>query len=168
MVVGCLFLVPALLPGAAAAAEAASVGFGAGIFDTAAWTDDKGDFDAIEAGVVLRGATDWALGIGPMAGVSANDDGAIWVYGGARRPFHLGSCWQAGPTFAAVYYEQGDSKNLGNELEFRSGLEIYCRATSGRALGIEFYHMSNAGISDVNPGANSLWIVYSVPLGRTR
>lgn len=155
-----------LLPAVAAAEEDASVGFGAGIFDTAAWFDDAGDFDSIEAGVQLRGATSWALGIGPLAGVSANDDGAIWVYLGARRPFRLGSCWNAGPTFAAAYYEPGDGKDLGHELEFRSGLEVYCRGARGRSFGLEFYHLSNASISDVNPGSNSLWLVYSVPLGR--
>lgn len=139
---------------------------GAGVFDVAAATDE-GDFDAIEAGLQIRWPTDWAWGIGPMAGVSANDDGAWWTYLGARRPFALGnSCWNAGLTFAVTYYEQGDSKDLGNELEFRSGLEFFCRRAGGGSTGFEFYHLSNASISDVNPGENSLWIYYSVPLGR--
>lgn len=155
-----------LLPAVAATADEATLGFGAGIFDTAAWFEDAGDFDAIEAGVVLRGATGWALGLGPMAGISANEDGAVWLYAGARRPFGLGGCWQLGPTLAAAYYEPGDSKDLGHELEFRTGLEVLCRGAGGRALGLEFYHLSNATLSDVNPGSNSLWIVYSVPIGR--
>jgi hypothetical protein len=159
-------LVPiVLLAVPAAAEEVASVGFGAGIFDTAAWFDDAGEFDAVEAGVVVRGATRWALGIGPVAGISANDDGAYWIYGGARRPFRLDRCWHVGPTFAAAYYEPGDGKDLGHELEFRSGLEIFCLGGSGRAFGFEFYHLSNASISDVNPGSNSLWFYFSVPLG---
>ena len=145
--------------------EANTLGFGAGIFDTAAFTDE-GDFDAYEAGLVLRGPTTFAWGIGPMAGVSANDDGAWWVYFGARRPFRLGKCWEAGPTFGAAYYEEGDSKDLGHAVEFRSGLEVSCRRPRGVTVGFEFYHLSNAGLSDTNPGINSLWFVYSVPLGR--
>jgi hypothetical protein len=148
------------------AEEGFSLGIGAGLFDTAAWFDDVGDFDSVEAGVQLRWPTTGSWGIGAMAGISANEDSAFWAYLGARRPFRLGSCWNAGPTFAVTYYEQGDGKDLGHELEFRSGLEVFCRWGSGSSLGLEFYHLSNASISDVNPGSNSLWVVYSFPLGR--
>lgn len=166
----CAVLALGLLVGPAArsagAQEGTVVGVGAGIFDTAAWFDDKGDFDAIEAGVVLRWPTKWPLGIGPMAGVSATTDSAWWLYYGARRPFRLGSCWDAGPTFAFTFYQEGDGKDLGHEIEFRSGLEINCKRPGGSSFGIEFYHLSNASISDLNPGSNSLWFVYAVPLGR--
>ena len=30
-------------------------------------------------------------------------------------------------------------------------------------IGFEVYHMSNASMSDLNPGANSFWVVFSVP-----
>jgi hypothetical protein len=115
--------------------------------------------------VQVRGATSWPLGLGPLAGLSGTDDGALWAYVGARRPFRLDRCWHVGPTFAAAYYEPGDGKDLGHELEFRSGLEIFCLGGTGRAFGFEFYHLSNASISDVNPGSNSLWFYFSVPLG---
>lgn len=146
--------------------EPIRLGLGAGIFDTSAF-EDEGDFDTIEAGVVLRGPTDFLWGIGPMAGVSANADGAWWVYFGARRPFRLGERWEAGLTFAPAYYEEGDSKELGHAIEFRSGLEVNYKLSGGSTLGMEFYHLSNAGLSDdANPGVNSLWVVYAVPLGR--
>ena len=148
-----------------AGAEAASLGFGAGLFDTSAFVEDE-DFDAIEAGLVWRGPRDLAWGIGPMAGLSATDDGAYWLYVGARRPFAVGARWQLGLNFGAAYYEAGDSKDLGHALEFRSGLELNRKLQGGSTLGLEFYHLSNAGLSDTNPGANSLWIVYAVPLGR--
>ena len=98
--------------GQAGGQESSTLGFGAGIFDTSAFIDD-GDFDAFEAGLVWRGPRAFAWGIGPMAGVSANEDGAWWVYLGARRPFHLVGCWEAGLTFGPAYYEQGDGKDLG-------------------------------------------------------
>jgi lipid A 3-O-deacylase len=161
---GFLALALAALP--TLAQEGFVLGVGGGIFDTAAWTQDKGDYDALEAGLVLRWPTRWTWGIGPMAGLSATDDGSAWVYLGARRPFRLGGCWQAGPTFAVSYYDQGDGKDLGHEIEFRSGLEVTCVRASGRSLGVEFYHQSNAGLADVNPGSNSLWVVYGLPLSR--
>jgi lipid A 3-O-deacylase len=159
-------LLLALTPLPIVAQEGFVLGLGAGIFDTAAWTDDKGDFDALEAGAVLRWPTTGTWGIGAMVGISGTDDGSAWAYFGARRPFRLGSCWQTAPAFAVAYYDQGDGKNLGHDIEFRSGLEVSCVRSSGRSLGIEFYHLSNAGLADVNPGSNSLWVVYGLPLGR--
>jgi hypothetical protein len=137
----------------------------AGIFDTAAWFEDRGEFDSVEAGVALHGPRR-AWGITPMGGISANDDGAFWIHLGVGRPFDFGQCWSVTPNFAAAYYEQGDGKDLGHELEFRSGLALSCRRPSGRAVGAEIYHLSNASISDVNPGSNSLVVTYAIPLGR--
>jgi len=145
--------------------ESSTLGFGGGIFDTSAFADE-GDFDAFEAGLVWRGPTRLAWGVGLMAGVSANDDSAWWTYVGLRRPFPLADRWELGPTFGAAYYEEGDSKNLGHEVEFRSGLEVNRKFAGGSSIGFEFYHLSNAGLSDTNPGINSLWVVFSVPLGR--
>ncbi|MCZ6727505.1 MAG: acyloxyacyl hydrolase, partial [Acidobacteria bacterium] len=70
------------------------------------------------------------------------------------------------PNFAVSLYEQGDGKDLGHEIEFRSGLELACSHRGGSSLGLEFYHISNSSISDVNPGSNSLLVYYSWPLGR--
>ncbi|MDH3403568.1 MAG: acyloxyacyl hydrolase [Acidobacteriota bacterium] len=155
-----------LLPLAAARAQdAPTLVLSAGVFDTAAWTGDKGDFEAIEAGVALHG-TPRVWGVGPWGGIAANDDGAFWISLGVRRPFALRRCWHAGPAWAVAYYDRGDGKDLGHEIEFHTGLEIFCRGDSGRSLGIEFYHLSNAGLSDVNPGVNSLVVTYGIPLGR--
>ncbi|MCZ6507046.1 MAG: acyloxyacyl hydrolase [Acidobacteria bacterium] len=159
-------LLSSIAPLAASAEDRLSLGLNAGIFDTAAWFDDKGDFDAIEVGLTLRWPTTLAWGLGPMVGVSANDDGAFWLYAGLRRPFGLGGCWRVAPNFAISLYEEGDSKDLGHEIEFRSGLELACDRPSGSAVGLEFYHISNSSISDVNPGSNSLLVYYSRPLGR--
>lgn len=166
LVFGSAMVLAMLLTTAAVAAqEFSTVGFGAGIFDTAAFTDE-GDFDALEAGLVWHGPATHAWGLGPMAGISGNEDGAWWVYLGARRPFRLRGCWEVGLNFGPAYYEQGDSKELGNDVEFRSGLELTCRRSGGSAIGMEFYHLSNAGLAETNPGINSLWVVFSVPLGR--
>lgn len=153
------------LPVASRAEDEFSFGVGAGLFDTAAWFENKGDFDALEAGIVLRWPTHGLWGIGPMAGLSVTDDSAFWGYFGGRRPFGLGGCVTVSPSFSVTYYEQGDGKDLGSELEFRSGLEVACRRANGSSLGVEFYHLSNASISNVNPGSNSLWVIYTVPFG---
>jgi len=155
-----------LAAGAAQAVEYRSLGFSFGTFDTAAAFEDKGTLDSTEVGLQLRWANIWALGLGPIAGASVNGDSAFWVYAGLRRPFNAGEHWLVSPSFAFTFYEQGDSKDLGNELEFRSGIEVAYRFAGGSTLGAEFYHLSNASISDVNPGSNSLVLLYAIPLGR--
>lgn len=155
-----------LASGPASADEPAAVAFSLGLFDTAAWLDDKGDFEALEGGVQLRGRTDWFWGLGPIVGVAATDEEAFWIYAGTRRPFALGEHWLATPSFAVSYYEEGDGKDLGHELEFRSGIELSYRFDGGSTLGLEYYHLSNASISDTNPGSNSLVVVWSRALSR--
>ncbi len=148
------------------AQQAPAVAFGAGLFDTAAWFDDRGDFDALEAGVEWRGASTSFLGIGPIAGATITDDSAFWAYVGGRRPFRVATRWEVALSFGAAYYEQGDGKDLGHELEFRSGIELGRSMARGRWLSVELYHLSNASISDVNPGSNSLRVLYSLPLAQ--
>ncbi len=157
-------LLPALLPSGAEAQGGTSVVVSAGIFDTAAWFEDRGKFDSVEAGVALHGPSQ-VWGLVPMGGISANDDGAFWAHLGVGRPFG-GRAWSVTPSFAVAYYEQGDGKDLGNELEFRSGLAVARRGANGRSIGAEIYHLSNASISDVNPGSNSFVVTYAIPLGR--
>jgi hypothetical protein len=51
-------------------------------------------------------------------------------------------------------------------VEFRSGLEVSYRLDDRSRLGLSFYHLSNGVIYDVNPGGESLCVVYGVRLGR--
>lgn len=145
---------------AVAPAEPTSVALSAGIFDTAG-------SEAAEAGLELRWANRLPLGLGVVLGVSGNEDEAVWGYLGLRRPFALGeSRWRLVPSFAAVAYDKGESKELGQTLEFRSSLEMHYAFRSRQTLGLNFYHISNASLSDTNPGANSLVLVWAVPIGR--
>ena len=49
-------------------------------------------------------------------------------------------------------------------LEFRSGIEVAWRFDNRSRLGVEFTHISNAGIYDRNPGTETLTVNYSIPL----
>lgn len=96
----------------------------------------------------------------PAFGVSANEDGAFWGYAGFRWDFALGEKWLVTSNFATSLYEEGASKDLGHTIEFRSGIEIARRLQKGR-LGLALYHLSNASISDHNPGSESLILTWS-------
>ncbi len=104
----------------------------------------------------------WGLAV--AAGITANDESSVWIYGGLRRDFSLGGPWIITPAFAIVLYEEGDGKDLGGPLEFRSALEIGHEWPSRKRLAFVIYHLSNAGIYDRNPGMNSLVLTFSFPL----
>ena len=99
----------------------------------------------------------------PAAGIAGTEDGNAWVYGGLRLEIALGQ-WVVTPQFAITAYEDGDGKDLGGVLEFRSGLEVGYRFSEKARVGLLFYHLSNAGFYDRNPGSNSL--VLTVGFGR--
>ena len=98
----------------------------------------------------------------PAVGVAGTEDGNAWVYGGLRLDLKLAS-WVVTPQFAVSLYEDGDGRDLGGVLEFRSGLEVAYDFGKAR-VGLLFYHLSNADLYDFNPGSNSL--VLTVSFGR--
>lgn len=102
----------------------------------------------------------------PFVGVMATTDAATYGYAGIGVDVFFGPRWVATPTFAAGIYGNGDGKDLGNAVEFRSGLEVAYRFDDRSRLGLSFTHISNAGIGDRNPGVESLVLMYSVPFDR--
>ncbi|HEX2252622.1 MAG TPA: acyloxyacyl hydrolase [Thermoanaerobaculia bacterium] len=70
--------------------------------------------------------------------------------------------WQIVPFTGVGLYEEGDDgKALGGLVEFRSGVEVSVRVTERSRLALSFYHLSNAGIYDANPGSESLVLLWS-------
>lgn len=118
----------------------------------------------LEAGVELRFPTDW-YGLEIAAGVAGTEDGNLWAYGGLRRDFELESRWRLTPGFAIALYDEGDGKDLGGAVEFRSSVELAYLLTARSRVGLTLYHLSNAGLYDRNPGSNSLIATYAFALG---
>ena len=151
-------LLLAAAPGAGVLAESFAVY--EGIYDT-----ESGENRAVELGVEYRFAPLEVpkVTLTPAIGMTNTDDDSFWVYGGLRLDHALGR-WMITPQFAVTLYEDGDGKDLGGLLEFRSGLEITYGFTKGPRVGLLFYHLSNGGFYGFNPGSNSL--VLTVSLGR--
>ncbi len=102
----------------------------------------------------------------PMAGLAVNTDGAVYAYAGISLDIFLGNRFVVRPSFAPGFYGRGSSKDLGSVLEFRSGIELALRFDDRSRLGVEFYHRSNASISDRNPGEESLMLTYAIPTSK--
>ncbi len=101
----------------------------------------------------------------PMVGLMGNSEGGIYGYGGINLDIFFSKRWVVMPSFAIGGYRRGGSKDLRSIIEFRSGLEFAYRFDDRSRLGVAFSHISNASISDNNPGAESLVLNYSIALG---
>jgi lipid A 3-O-deacylase len=100
----------------------------------------------------------------PMVGANVNTDGSGYVYAGVSLDIFLGNRVVLRPSFAPGLYIEGDGKDLGSVIEFRSALELGWRFDDRSRLGLEISHRSNAGIDDRNPGEESLMLFYHFPL----
>jgi len=161
MVFAALAALVLLRPGAAAAADPDYLSFSAGAFDI---NDTE---TAAEFRVEYR--SDWRRYIlTPMIGLMANSDGGVYGYGGVFIDFYFGRRLVISPNFAIGGYRQGNSKDLGSTIEFRSGIEFAYRFDDRSRLGLAFQHISNASIDEKNPGTESLVLTYSIPFGKFR
>ena len=106
----------------------------------------------------------------PFAGVELTSDSAFYVLTGIYLEDNLGELmlgeenkWNLTPSFGFGYYEDGDGKKLGNEIEFRTTLEISYQLKNSDRVGISFGHISNANIGDKNPGVEIINLSYQKP-----
>lgn len=102
-----------------------------------------------------------AFELRPVVGVAVNSDEGGYVLAGLRRDFDVSDRWILTPHFGVTLFDEGDGKDLGHEIEFRSGIELAFRLNERSRLGVSFYHLSNAGLDETNPGSESLVLVYS-------
>ena len=59
------------------------------------------------------------------------------------------------PSFTPGIYEQGDGKDLGHIVEFKSEVQFSLDLPKDSQFGFSYNHLSNASLGNKNPGANS-------------
>ena len=130
---------------------------------SAAWFDVyHQDDDALEARIEYR--SDKKFGIfKPFGGLMATSDLAVYGFAGILVDVYLGRRLVVTPSLAGGLYADGDGKDLGFPVQFRSQLEIAYRFENRARLGLSYSHLSNADLDSENPGAESLAITYSIP-----
>ena len=92
--------------------------------------------------------------LSPITGAMITVDNASYVYTGVQANYKIGSL-NFSPSFAPGYYNQGDGKDLGHALEFKSEVQLSLELPLESQLGISYNHLSNASLGSKNPGANS-------------
>ena len=92
--------------------------------------------------------------ISPITGGFVTENSAIYVYTGFEWNVDMGS-FTFTPSFAPGLYHEGDGKDLGHALEFKSEVQISFDLSQSSKIGFSYNHVSNASLGDKNPGANS-------------
>ena len=150
-----------LVPRAARAADPSFIAVGAGVYDV------LHDFKAAQGRLEFRFA-DRFIFIKPMVGVLFTSKGSVMGYGGIRIDLYLGSHFVVTPNGAVGAFYRGDGKELGSTIEFKTGAEFAYRFDDHSRLGLQFDHISNAGIGRHNPGTESLVLLWSFPIGEMK
>ena len=92
--------------------------------------------------------------LSPVTGVLITSDNAGYVYTGVQAQYKIGIL-NITPSFTPGLYHEGDGKDLGHMLEFKSEVQLSLDLSKNTELGFSYNHLSNASLGDKNPGANS-------------
>ena len=129
--------------------------FYAGTFDT---IDKEGDDEATIYGfehnnpVLFR---DTFVGrFSPITGGFVTGNSAAYIYTGMEWNVDMGAMTFT-PSFAPGLYHEGNGKDLGHVLEFKTEVQLSYATSDKTNFGLSYNHISNASLGDKNPGANS-------------
>ena len=92
--------------------------------------------------------------LSPVSGFMLTADNARYIYTGIQAQYKLGSL-NLIPSFTPGLYGQGDGKDLGHVVEFKSEIQLSMNLFKNSELGFSYNHISNASLGKKNPGANS-------------
>lgn len=148
--------------GPASAGEPDLIGIG-----SAFWSKDR---DALVLDVEYRPG--WSLleplepwaSLRPFAAGLVTTRGQLWAGAGVVLEVPVGPVRLAVGSGPGLYV-QGDGQDLGNDLVFRSHIELSWRYASGWRVGAAGMHFSNAGLGDRNPGSDVLAVLVQIPIG---
>ena len=106
----------------------------------------------------------------PFLGFETTSDSAFYIISGIYLEDNIGSLlagkksnYILTPSFGIGYYDDGDGKKLGNNIEFRTTLEVSYQLKNNNRFGISLGHISNANIGDKNPGVEVISLSYQIP-----
>ncbi len=106
----------------------------------------------------------------PFIGFEYTGDSASYFLAGIYLEDNLGQLFQGEqnkfiftPSIGFGYYDNGSGKDLGNEIQFRTTIELSYELKNTNRIGLSIGHISNANIGDKNPGVEIISFSYQVP-----
>ncbi len=139
----------------ASADDGDAVTVGVGVYDV---TDDRTTAE-FRAEYVFGG-----FDFQPFVGLMATGEGGAYAHAGIGFDFKIADRIVLTPSFAAGVYANGNGKKLGHAVEFRSGAALAYRLEDGSKLGVGVYHLSNSGLGSINPGVESVMLLWTMPI----
>ncbi len=92
--------------------------------------------------------------LSPITGFMITADSTGYIYTGIQAQYKVGAL-NIVPSFTPGLYHEGNGKDLGHLLEFKSEIQLSLDLSKTSELGLSYNHISNASLGDKNPGANS-------------
>ena len=126
------------------------------------WETFRENAHAAEVDLGYRPNIGWWI-FKPQVGVTVATDGDYLGYAGFLVDVPVGNHIVLTPNFAVAGYG-GHGFRLGSHVEFRSGGDIAWRFQDASRIGVGFYHISNAGLTQRNPGEESAILQYFYPI----
>ncbi len=100
------------------------------------------------------------LTINPVVGGLVTAKSASMFYGGFET--NLGSdLIYLNLSSSAGIYSNGDGKDLGSAIQFKSEVNLLYSLSDKTRIGIGSHHISNAGLDSVNPGTNNFYLIFN-------
>ncbi len=100
--------------------------------------------------------------LGPAAGFVATGQGGVLGYGAVYADLAWGSVVVT-PLAGIAGYARGNGPDLGGVFQFRLSATLAYRFDGGERVGITYGHVSNAGTQPINPGAEELYLSFTLP-----
>ena len=98
--------------------------------------------------------------ISPVTGFLMTADNSTYLYTGIKADYKIGYL-NFTPSFTPGLYGKGGGKDLGHILEFKSELQMSLDLPKNSEFGFSWNHISNADISENNPGADNYMFNFS-------
>ncbi len=92
--------------------------------------------------------------LSPVSGIMVTADTAGYIYTGVQAQYKFGNI-NVTPSFTPGLYHEGEGKDLGHPVEFKSEVQLSLNLFQNSQLGFSYNHISNASLGEKNPGANS-------------
>jgi lipid A 3-O-deacylase len=99
----------------------------------------------------------------PLGGILATSEGGAYAYFGFATDIYFGQHFVVMPNANVGLWQKGNGKDLGSWVEFKTGAEFAWRFDDHSRLGLSLHHISNAGLTQRNPGEESIELVWSIP-----
>ena len=96
----------------------------------------------------------------PITGGFITENSAVYVYTGVEWNYIISDKLKFTPSFAPGIYHEGDGKDLGHALEFKTEVQLSYSISENTNFGMSYNHISNASLGNKNPGANSYMFNY--------